>query len=46
MVGSLAMTLAAAVTALLLPAQENVKARVTEVAAAQGGPDRTGEEAA
>jgi hypothetical protein len=40
------MTIAAAVTALLLPAQEKGMARVTEVTDAQGGPVRTGEEAA
>jgi len=43
---TIAMTIAAAVTALLLPAQEKGMARVTEVTNAQSGPVRAGEEAA
>ncbi len=43
---TIAMTVAAAATALLLPARGDGTARVTEVTAAEGGPVRAGEEAA
>jgi EmrB/QacA subfamily drug resistance transporter len=45
-VWTIAMTIAAAVTALLLPAQEKGEARAAEVADAQGAPVRTGAQAA
>jgi EmrB/QacA subfamily drug resistance transporter len=43
---TIGMTVAAAVTALLLPSRGSGKARVTEMAGAQGAPVRTGPEAA